>query len=202
MFFVARERTINRKDGKPSDLRRRARECGFYIACDDRSILNCVNAMLLNHGLIGLSDTDGKVHYLIDGRRGGNYVMQQVKENVLMLRETAQKNVEYEEVLVRQAIDSVLARYSFPLTLVGSQLVKESLVLLYDEPHLIKSVSKQLYVMVGERFQMSPQQVERNIRYSVKKSRPIPGVTGLQSLLRFLREEVVEEVVNRYGRPY
>lgn len=194
--------SVKQRNDVSSSLKRNARECGFYIACDDRSILKCVNAMLLNNGMIGLSDTEGKMHYLIDGRRGGNYVLQQVQNNVLTLRETAQQNIEYETVLVRQAIDIVLNRYGFPMTLVGTQLVRYSLEKLYQDSTLIKCVSKRLYVMTGEAFQMSVQQVERNIRYSVKKSKPIPGTSGIQSTLRFLRDETVEEVLERYGRPY
>ena len=68
-----------------SSVRYSKNEFGFYIACDDRSILKCINSMLLDNGMVGLSDTEGKVHYLIDGRRGGNYVLGRVKEKVLTL---------------------------------------------------------------------------------------------------------------------
>ncbi|MBQ0011977.1 MAG: hypothetical protein KBT07_04660 [Clostridiales bacterium] len=198
---MQKDTMIRKNDEYFSDLKKHAKEYGFYIACDDRSILNCVNAMLLNHGMVGISDTDGKTHFLIDGRRGGNYVLQQVKENVLTLRETFRATGDYEDVLIQQAIERVLDRYVFPRTLMGTELIRFALGKLYKEPKLIKCVSKGLYVVVGEAYQISAQQVERNIRYAVKKSRTIPGTNGLQSVLRFLREEVVEEVMVQYGRP-
>lgn len=198
---MQKDTLIRKNDEYFSDLKKHAKEYGFYIACDDRSILNCVNAMLLNHGMVGISDTDGKTHFLIDGRRGGNYVLQQVKENVLTLRETFRATGDYEDVLIQQAIERVLDRYVFPRTLMGTELIRFALGKLYKEPKLIKCVSKGLYVVVGEAYQISAQQVERNIRYAVKKSRTIPGTNGLQSVLRFLREEVVEEVMVQYGRP-
>lgn len=198
---MQKDTMIRKNDEYFSDLKKHAKEYGFYIACDDRSILNCVNAMLLNHGMVGISDTDGKTHFLIDGRRGGNYVLQQVKENVLTLRETFRATGDYEDVLIQQAIERVLDRYVFPRTLMGTELIRFALGKLYKEPKLIKCVSKGLYVVVGETYQISAQQVERNIRYAVKKSRTIPGTNGLQSVLRFLREEVVEEVMVQYGRP-
>lgn len=194
--------SVKHRNDAPFQLKQNTRECGFYIACDDRSILNCVNAMLLNNGMVGLSDTEGKMHYLIDGRRGGNYVLQQVKNNVLTLKETVHQDVEYEAVLVRQVIDIVLNRYDFQVTLVGTQLIRFALEQLYQDSTLIKCVSKRLYIMVGEAFQMSVQQVERNIRYSIKKSKPIQGRSGIQAILRYLRDEIVEEVFERYGRPY
>ncbi len=199
---MSREAAVRQKNEPFSDMMKQAKEYGFYIACDDRSILNCVNAMLLNHGMVGISDTDGKTHFLIDGRRGGNYVLQQVKDHVLMMKETFQPNNDYEEMLIKQAIENVLKRYEFPRTLVGTELIRFALGKLYYEPKLIKCVSKGLYVEVGEAYRISVQQVERNIRYAVKKSKAIPGVNGLQSVLRFLREEVVEEVMVCYGRPY
>ena len=198
---MQKDTMIRKNDEYFSDLKKHAKEYGFYIACDDRSILNCVNAMLLNHGMVGISDTEGKTHFLIDGRRGGNYVLQQVKENVLTLRETFRATGDYEDVLIQQAIERVLDRYVFPRTLMGTELIRFALGKLYKEPKLIKCVSKGLYVVVGEAYQISAQQVERNIRYAVKKSRTIPGTNGLQSVLRFLREEVVEEVMVQYGRP-
>lgn len=198
---MQKDTMIRKNDEYFSDLKKHAKEYGFYIACDDRSILNCVNAMLLNHGMVGISDTDGKTHFLIDGRRGGNYVLQKVKENVLTLRETFRATGDYEDVLIQQAIERVLDRYVFPRTLMGTELIRFALGKLYKEPKLIKCVSKGLYVVVGEAYQISAQQVERNIRYAVKKSRTIPGTNGLQSVLRFLREEVVEEVMVQYGRP-
>ena len=57
-------------------------EYGFYIACDDRAILNCVNSMLLNSGMVGISSADGKMHYLVDGRRGRDFAANQVKNQI------------------------------------------------------------------------------------------------------------------------
>lgn len=103
-----------------SSVRYSKNEFGFYIACDDRSILKCINSMLLDNGMVGLSDTEGKVHYLIDGRRGGNYVLGRVKEKVLTLREPAPSDNGYEDAIVYRAIDTVMKRYGFMDTLSGN----------------------------------------------------------------------------------
>ena len=173
-------------------------EYGFFIACDDRSILNCVNAMLLSSGVVGLSDTDGRMHYLIDGRRGRNYAVQKVNENVLLLKERFQEEDKMEDILVSRAIDRVLSRNGFRSNLIGTQLIHCCLMCLYRDPELIKSVSKRLYPMIETPYKMSSQQIERNIRYSITKSDFHLG--GILVMLRVLRDAVVDEVMRSYGR--
>ena len=173
-------------------------EYGFFIACDDRSILNCVNAMLLSSGVVGLSDTDGRMHYLIDGRRGRNYAVQKVNENVLLLNERFQEEDKMEDILVSRAIDRVLSRNGFRSNLIGTQLIHFCLMCLYRDPELIKSVSKRLYPMIETPYKMSSQQIERNIRYSITKSDFHLG--GILVMLRVLRDAVVDEVMRSYGR--
>lgn len=173
-------------------------EYGFYIACDDRSILNCVNAMLLSSGVVGLSDTEGRMHYLIDGRRGRNYAVQKVNENVLLLKERFREEDKMEDILISSAIDRVLSRNGFRSNLIGTQLIHFCLMCLYRDPELIKSVSKKLYPMIETPYKMSSQQIERNIRYSITKSDFHLG--GILVMLRVMRDEVVDEVMRSYGR--
>lgn len=187
---IPREKTIpnSEKNG----------EYGFYIACDDRSILNCVNAMLLSSGVVGLSDTEGRMHYLIDGRRGRNYAVQKVNENVLLLKERFREEDKMEDILISSAIDRVLSRNGFRSNLIGTQLIHFCLMCLYRDPELIKSVSKKLYPMIETPYKMSSQQIERNIRYSITKSDFHLG--GILVMLRVMRDAVVDEVMRSYGR--
>lgn len=177
-------------------------EFGFYIACDDRSILKCINSMLLDNGMVGLSDTEGKVHYLIDGRRGGNYVLGRVKEKVLTLREPAPSDNGYEDAIVYRAIDSVMKRYGFMDTLSGTRILRYLLFRLYRDPKLLKSAVKCLYPLARAEFQMSPAQVERNLRYAIRKSPKLKEETRVIMILRKLHDKTIEEVLSRYGRAY
>lgn len=177
-------------------------EFGFYIACDDRSILKCINAMLLDNGMVGLSDTDGKVHYLIDGRRGGNYVLGKVKEKVLTLREPTPSDSGYEDAIVYRVIDSVIEDYGFMETLSGTRILRYLLFRLYRDPKLLKSAVKCLYPLAKADFKMSPSQVERNLRYAIKKSAKLKEETRVIVVLRKLHDKTMEEVLSRYGRAY
>ena len=99
-------------------------ECGFFIVCDDRSILRSVNTMLLHSGLVGLSDTEGKIHYLIDGRRGSDYVLEQVQKKVLPIRDRAYAKSGYDDALILGTIDQVIEKNDLPATLAGTQIIR------------------------------------------------------------------------------
>ena len=183
-----------------AQLPRKEAECGFFIACDDQAILKCVNAMLLNSGMLGLSDQDGKTHYLIDGRRGGNYVISQVKRQVFRLSEDQETKSAYEEAFLSASIDNVIHEYGLSPTLVGTQIIRALLILLYRDPGLLKCASKSLYPLVKKQFQMTPAQIERNLRYAIKKSRKLQGETRVLLVLREMMNRTMEDVMSRYGR--
>ncbi len=174
-------------------------EIGFYIACDDKSILNCVNTMLLNNGVVGLSDGSGKIHYLIDGRRGEAYATGRVREKVLTLAEPV-NDPKLDEVYVYMAIDTALDKHGFVPTLLGTQILRFLLLQLYRDPRRLKGVMKELYPMATPVFHVTPGQVERNIRYAIKKRKKDGEVTRIVTLLRLLLDETSEEILHVYGR--
>lgn len=189
-----------RSDRALASLRPGKVEYGFFIACDDRSILKCVNAMLLHSGMVGLSDTEGKIHYLIDGRRGSNYVLGQVKDHVLPLREATPADSVYEDAIIYRAIDKVIERYGFMQTLSGTRILRSLLYHLYRKPGLLKCVSKSLYPLAQSEFKISVSQVERNLRYAIKKSPKLKQETRVIMVLRKLLDATMDEVMKHYGR--
>ena len=175
-------------------------EYGFYIACDDRAILNCVNSMLLNNGVLGLSDTDGKMHYLIDGRRGKEYAAMQVAQHVRFFQEKDTGPQEVDHAYVYFAIDTVLKKNGFDPTLVGLQILRYLLFKLVEEPVLLRSVSKLLYPKAYQVFRMTPSQVERNIRYAMKKRTKQGEKARVVTVIRHLLDASMEEMFRSYGR--
>jgi len=181
--------------------RRNPNEYGFYIACDDRSILNCVNTMLLNNGMVGISDADGKVHYLVDGRRGREYAAQKVSGHVMHLSGKPSSEAEVDDAYIYYAIDEILRRNGFDPTLVGTQILRFLIHVLYFEPELLRGVAKRLYPRAMPEFHMSPAQVERNIRYAMKRRTKSDGHTRVVSMINHLLDASMEEVMKSYGKP-
>ena len=179
--------------------RRHPNEYGFYIACDDRSILRCVNSMLLNKGILGLSDSDGRVHYLIDGRRGGSYVVDQMSRRLQEVSLEQKEDTLLDDIFVSHAIEAVIDKFELDPKLVGTQILHTILRELYYEPKLIKGVSKTLYPRIGQIFSMNNAQVERNLRYAIHKSR-LGREKRVLAAIRDLRDAMLEEIYQSYGR--
>ncbi|MBO4474773.1 MAG: hypothetical protein IK020_08300 [Clostridiales bacterium] len=179
----------------------REEECGFFIVCDDQAILRCVNAMLLSNGMVGLSDKEGRMHYMIDGRRGGNFVLSQIRKKAMVFRQGHEKEDRYEEAFLTHAIDTVIDEAGLPPTLIGTQIVRELLFHLYRDPGLMKCASKTLYPLVRAEYHMEPSQIERNVRYAIKKSTKLKGETRVLTVLKSMMDRMMEEVIGKYGRP-
>ena len=145
-------------------------------------------------------DTEGKIHYLIDGRRGKNYILGQVKERVLPLHEASLENSMYEDAVTYRAIDTVIRRYGFQETLMGTRILRVLLFRLYKEPKLLKCASKSLYPLAQPEFHITSSQVERNLRYAIRKSTKLKEDTRVITVLRLLLDATMTEVVDKYGR--
>jgi hypothetical protein len=54
-------------------------EVGFYVVCSDRMILDSINSLMKNRGYIGISDTAGRLHYMVDARSGIRAAVNQLR---------------------------------------------------------------------------------------------------------------------------
>ncbi|MBR2749866.1 MAG: hypothetical protein IKD90_01885 [Clostridiales bacterium] len=175
-------------------------EYGFYIACDDRAILNCVNSMLLNNGMVGISSADGKVHYLVDGRRGREFAANQVNQKVMSITGADRRSAHADDAYVYYAIETTLKKNGFDPTLVGTQILRFLIYQLFQDPSLLRGVAKLLYPKAMPVFHMSPSQVERNIRYAMKRRAKGGEETRVVSMINRLLDASMEEVFRSYGR--
>lgn len=58
------------KSEQMEELRRPKDEFGFYLVASNRELLNHVEKLMNRQGLFGVMDSSGRVHYLIDARKG------------------------------------------------------------------------------------------------------------------------------------
>lgn len=65
---------------------------------------------------------------------------------------------------------SILERRGFSLSLKGTRILAYILPLVYRDEGLLNGIYKQLYALAGWRFDMSPEQVDRVLRYAVRAS--------------------------------
>ena len=62
--------------------RRRGAETGIYIACNDRALLDTINSMMGRRGIVGISDAEGKFHYIVDGRKNSKKAISKIDDIV------------------------------------------------------------------------------------------------------------------------
>jgi hypothetical protein len=110
-------------------------------------------------------DSSGRVHYLIDARKGSPYAARKILTTAEhLIREQSRLEIGHLADVYR-AIDSILERYAFNVHLRGYRLLQEMMRLIAEDVSLLNPISKRLYPLIAERYKMTPYQVERNVRY-------------------------------------
>ncbi len=166
-------------------------ELAFYIMTNDHDMLSKVNQFMAQSGCVGIMDTAGRMHYLIDGRRGAPYASRRILETADRILFDRQRSREPLVRIQNQVVDSVLSRHGFRPELKGSQYLRCMLLIIGLDESKIKPVSKKLYPLVAEKFRVQVSQVERDIRYALRESDLYAqGLTPTASICRLHREVV------------
>ncbi|MBR1798222.1 MAG: hypothetical protein IJ757_09490 [Clostridiales bacterium] len=171
---------------------RRGAETGIYVVCNDNDLLKRINRMLRGRGVIGVSDAEGKFHYLVDGRGNlGNALTQVIG---LMEGSADHLATEVPNNLVGSILRSVLIAYDFDMKLIGTGAIFEIVrrMVIYSDDYF-RGV-KDLYSIAGNTLHMSYAQIERDVRYAVKRSSL--GRQGVKTsvILRTLADEVFDRL--------
>lgn len=141
------------------------KEVGFYVVCSDRMILDNINSVMKKRGMVGISDTAGRLHYLVDARTGVSTMVQRITGQALEgLDHSSISNAD-----VLKIVEAVLERHQLDRILLGARIARYMLVQSVRDPSLMTAVSKRLYPMAGKEFGISVSQVERNLRYAFRK---------------------------------
>lgn len=144
---------------------------GFYIAASDQEMLMRVSSIVDRFGYVGLMDTAGKVHYLVDGRKGSPYAARRIREVAGKLLSNDQEYQQDNLDRILQSVDTVLNHEAVPRHLKGYRYLRFMLHQTAADPSLLSPVTKTLYPDAARHFKVKPAQIERDIRYAVKNSK-------------------------------
>ena len=173
----------------------------FYVAANDRDMLGKINQLLARNGCVGFTDTAGRVHYLIDGRRGVPYASRRILETTgQILRDRQQQDSETWKYFY-QVVDRTLATHGIRSKLNGYHYLRCILLAAGLGETQIRPVSKTVYPLVAEQYKVRVSQIERDIRYALKGSDLYrQGLTPTASICRLHLEAVraVEQEQHRY----
>ena len=142
----------------------------FDIASSDRDVLAKVDTVLKRQGYLALGDVAGRQHYLIEGRRNQYHTAHMIESLTQQELERLHPMREYDERILRQAIEQILAEAGIPRKLRGYQVIRFILQLVVPDETIMRPLKKSLYPKVGEYFHMTVEQVDRVLRYCLKKA--------------------------------
>ncbi len=172
--------------------KRRGSETGIYIACSDRALLDTINSMLSRKGIIGISDAEGKYHYIVDGRHSARKVISRIND-IVMGNATAIAS-EVPDDVINSVLKSILVYYDFDISLIGTSAIFEMVRRMVVYRDLYFMPIRQLYAVAGELLGLSYYQTERDVRYSIRKSSF--ANTGIKTtrILRMLADDVNDRI--------
>lgn len=143
---------------------------GFYIASSDQDMLMRVSSIVDRYGYVGLMDTAGKIHYMVDGRRGSPYAARRIREVAGRLLSADQEMQQENLDRIMHSVDIVLGKELVPQHLKGYRYLRYMLHQTAADPSLLSPVTKTLYPDTAKYFRVKPAQIERDIRYAIKNS--------------------------------
>ncbi len=136
------------------------------VVCSDLSLLESINSLLRQKGVIVVEDESGGLHYIVDGRHERYKVPGRV--TAINPRKTSEK--EREKAYLELCIKSVLREYGFDMALVGTVIISRAFFAAFSSNLPIPTTMKSLYCETGEEFGLSYEQSERDVRYAIAKS--------------------------------
>ena len=166
-------------------------ETGIYVICNDKGILDNVNSFMRDKGIVGIMDTAGRLHYMVDARRSANYAAEKVTQiaqervvNKASLNETESFN---------ELVLQTMRENGFDMTLVGSFIICEMVqsIKLVSTTNLSMKI---LYSRVASHLKMTYSQMERDVRYSIRKSKLGESKMRTISLILMLYQETCKKI--------
>ncbi|MBE7070088.1 MAG: hypothetical protein E7386_06270 [Ruminococcaceae bacterium] len=155
------------------------------VVCSDLSLLENINALLGDRGVIGIRDEDGVVHYIIDGRQNRGRASAAVTE---LVSGKAKGNVD--EEFLDTCIKSVFREFGLDMSLIGSIILFDAVKALFLSGAKMPVNMKSIYLSAGKSYKMTFSQIERDVRYAVRNS----AFSGMRS------RNVLQSLVTRTGR--
>ena len=141
------------------------RELGFYLVASNRELLNHMEGFINRCGIFGVMDSNGRVHYLVDARKGTPLAARNIMATAHNVMSRNLDGARTTKTQVRIAVTRVLSRYEWNVQLRGYRLLGEILRMTAVDVSLLNPISKRLYPEIASRQKLKPHQIERNIRY-------------------------------------
>jgi hypothetical protein len=141
---------------------------GFYVASSDREVLSQVSELLRRKGCLGFADTSGRMHYLVDGRKGTAFAARSILDTTgYAIRLDGERRRLIDPVL-EAAVSQTLASAGIAPHLKGHRYLRMMIMLSVREGIDPWPVSKTLYPAAATFFHTTSKKIERDVRYCIR----------------------------------
>ena len=155
------------------------------VVCSDLSLLENINALLKENGVIGIKSDDGVIHYIIDGRQSRSEASATVSA---LMRRNAGGGVDAD--FFDACVKSVFREFGFDMSLIGTSVLMDAVKNIYLSGSRLPVSLKTVYVSVANSYKMTFSQIERDVRYAIKNS----------TLTEMRTRSVLQNLITRVGR--
>lgn len=177
-------------------------ETGFYIVSSDQELLENLNRMLKRKGFIAVTDSKGNTRYVVDGRTDYGKCAGRIS-GIIESGRSRMKGVERDYLktvpndMIRTLTVRAMMSYGFDISLTGTRVIQLLVNMMVKDKRLEYMGGKQLFVIAGEKLGLTYEQLERDVRYSIKHS-SFGGVRMKTALvLKILTDEVVRAAMSK-----
>ena len=138
------------------------------VVCSDLSLLDNINTLLKQNGIIAFEDDYGVLHYIVDGRDN----RKEAAGKVTSISSNEKKKTEkgQEEAFLDVCVRTVMREYGFDPALIGSTLIYNAICNSLRKGTPLPPTMKCLYLEMGESLGLSYLQAERDVRYAIIRS--------------------------------
>jgi len=164
-------------------------DISLYVICNDRNLLDNINGMLSRNGIIGVMDGTGKVQYMVDARKDKTAAMAKINKFITsrILPFGDNNSLVYDSVA-----RTVFEEYGFDMAHIGSVIIYEAIKDVLHRGGAAPSNVKHIYLEASVKFDMTFDQIARDVRYSIKASL-YPNMRTA-TLIKDLSEEISDRM--------
>lgn len=141
----------------------------FTICSSNKELFTKFENAFSKQGLIGIPDLQGKLHYLVDGRKGFPTAYKKVHSTTLKLMEEQVEEQTDKVNKCKEIAKFLINKYEFDKSLIGTKFIRYMIIYCLLDKSLLLSFSKSLYPAIADIFDSTTDKICYSTRYSLRK---------------------------------
>ena len=138
------------------------------VVCSDMSLLDNINSLLKENGVISVEDEYGVLHYIVDGREDRREAAGKV--TAISSNEGYSDEKAKEITFIKACVKTVLREYGFDMSLIGTDIIFNAVFNSFRRGIPLLPSMKSIYSEYAGEYGLTYEQAERDVRYAITRS--------------------------------